>query len=575
MNQPSPRRPGPAKIMKMILRALAVCAMVLVFGFPHTTSAQVFQLTGGSSSLLEAQGGSLEIHAVDYTARIDLGYLGHPRLGFFLSRPWHSATIGAGDQQIPFILPTDLFDRSFYFLGRGASYKRNVGDTRILVFAGATSDGYFAPFLNVAKTDTPSGAIFLEKQLTPTVRLFSRNVFSERQTSIQAVEWAARRDIKMALSAGVGNNQPYGSASFSMNKRWVVLDASYARSGDNFRRVLVATPQLSENDRENIRLELRPLSNVRVILSRNNYLSSFSANVFERAMVEGLGASATLAGFQVNGSYFRSSTSVGNSSAIDLGVRRNITRHFEAGADYLRSEYLKGQVSHSLIANLRETLNSRFSVTQVISHNNGQTSIDFGGNVISNLVTLSVDYQTLFLPFVQNGPGQFKQVMVLGLHFQLPHGVQVNVDTNVTPLGQIRYTAYGSTYAYRGMGNTSPGTSFSGAFFQYVVRGRVVDPEGEPVAGAGLMIGTELAISDSDGNFMLRVKKSGDLPLKVAFEEFTAPGRYVIVQAPQMVKATHADEALDVSVVLKRLPNGVISADPSHQTDAPEVGPGK
>ena len=194
---------------------------------------------------------------------------------------------------------------------------------------------------------------------------------------------------------------------------------------------------------------------------------------------------------------------------MDLGVRRMITRHFEAGADFLRSGYLKGSTAHSLIGNLREVLNSRFSVTQVISRNNGQTSVDFGGNFISNLVTLSVDYQTLFLPFVQSGPGQFKQVMVLGLHFQLPHGVQFNMDTNVTPLGQVRYTAYGSTYAYRGMGNTSPGTSFSGAFFQNVVRGRVVDAEGEPIPGASMQIGTELAISDSDGNFMVRVKKAG------------------------------------------------------------------
>ncbi len=202
------------------------------------------------------------------------------------------------------------------------------------------------------------------------------------------------------------------------------------------------------------------MSNVRIVASRNNYLSSFTPNVFERALVEGLGASATLAGFQLNGSYFNSSSTVGDSAAVDLGVRRRITSHFEAGADLLRSTYLKGSVAHSTIGNLREILNSRFSVTQVISHNNGQTSIDFGGNFISNLMTLSVDYQTLFLPFVQNGPGQFKQVMVLSLHFQLPHGVQFNMDTNVTPLGQVRYTAYGSSYEYRGMGNTSPGTFF-------------------------------------------------------------------------------------------------------------------
>jgi hypothetical protein len=575
MNPPARLRPGAAKISSRILRTVTVCVFAIVFGWPHPAAGQVFQLTGGSSSLLDAEGGSVEVHANHYTARIDLGYLGRPSLGFFLSRPYKTAVLGAGDQQIPFVLPTDLFDSSFYFLGRGMSLTRNVAGSRLFVFAGATTDGYFAPFLNVARADKPSGAIFCEKQLSPSLRFFSRNVFSNRQTSIQAIEWAARKDIKMALSAGIGNNQPYGSSSFTMNRRWVVLDASYALSGHNFQRLQVATSQLSENDRENIRLELRPASNVRIIISRNNYLSSLSPNVFERAMVEGFAAGGSVGGFLLSGSVFKSTTTLGNSSALDLGVRRMVTRYFEAGADLLRSSYSKGAPAYSLIGNLREILNSRVSVTQVISHNNGQTNIDFGGNFISNLVTVSVDYQTLFLPFVPNAAGQFKQVMVLGLHFQLPHGVQFNMDTNVTPLGQVRYTAYGSTYASHGLGKTSSGTSYSGAFFQNVVRGEVLDPEGEPIAGAALQIGAELAVSDSDGNFMVRVKKAGELSLKVAFEEFTAPGRYVIVQAPQTVKATRKESAQEYSIVLRRMPNGVSSADPSHQPDLPDHPPGE
>ncbi len=570
MNESAPRRPGAAKIFSTVLRMAAAAALAMLFNWPRPAAAQVFQLTGGSSSLLNAEGGSLEIRADDYTARIDLGYLGRPSLGFFLSRPFRGLILGAGDQQIPFVLPTDIFDRSFYFLGRGASLTRNVGDSRLFVFAGATTQGYFAPFLTIARSDTPSGAIFYEKQLSPTLRFFSRNVISDRQTSIQAIEWAARKDIKMALAAGIGNNQPYGSSSFSMDKRWVLLDASYALSGPNFQRVLVATPQLAENDRENVRLELRPASNIRIVISRNNYLSSFSPNQYERAMVEGFSAGAALAGFELSGSLFKSATTVGNSSALDLSVRRMVTRHFEAGVDFLRGSYSKDAPTQSVLGTLREILNSRFSINQVISRNNGQTTVDFGGNFISNFATVSVDYQTLFLPFVPNAAGQFKQVMVLGLHFQLPHGVQFNMDTDVTPLGQVLYTAYGSTYEYRGMKNTSPGTSFSGAFFQYMVRGEVLDPEGEPIPGAALKIGSELAITDSDGNFMVRMKKPGEVSLKIAFEEFTAPGRYVIVQAPQTVKATRKESALEYSIVMRRLPNGVTTADPSHQQDLPD-----
>jgi len=536
------------------LPAALACALCLLLA--HPAAAQVFQLTGGASSLLDAEGGSLEVRGADYTGRIDLGYLGRPSLGFFFSHPFESSLLGVGDQQIPFVLPTDLFDRSFYFLGRGLSFSRNLTDGHLFVFAGATADGYYAPFLNLARDDTPSGAIFFDRQLCPTLRLVSRDIVSDRQTSIQALEWAARKDIKMALSGGIGNNQPYGASSFSMNERWMALDASYALAGDAFQRVLVATPQLSENDKENIRLELHPIRNFRFVVSRNNYLASIGSSGIEHATVQGVGAGASAGGFLLNGSWFDSATSVGHSTALSLGARHMITRHFEAGADFLRSGYLKNAPGHSSVGNLREIVNSRLSLTQVISHNNGQTTVDFGGNFLSNFATVSVDYQTVFLPFVQSSHGQFKQVMVLGLHFQLPHGVQFNMDTNVTPLGQVRYTAYGSTYAYHGLGNSSPGTSFSGAFLQNVVRGEVLDPQGEPIAGAALQIGSELAVTDSEGNFMVRVKKAGELSLKVAFAEFTAPGNYVVVEAPQTVKATREDAAQVYSIVLRRVPSG-------------------
>jgi len=544
---------------------------LLCFFRPHSANAQVFEMTGGSSSQLDAEGGSLEVKGNDYTARIDLGYLHHPSLGFFYSRPFKSSILGAGDQQIPFVLPTDLFDHSYYFLGRGLSLLRKSKDRRLFVFAGTTSDGYSTPFLSIARNDTPSGAIFYEQQITPTTRFFSRNIFSKRQTSIQSLEWAARKDIKMALSAGIGNNQGYGSSSFALDKRWISVDASYALAGPEFQRVLVATPQLSENDRENIRVEFHPWANVRFVVTRNNYLASFPPNVSERAMVQGVGVGTSLAGFQSYGSWFQSSTSAGNSTALAVGVRRMLTPHFEAGVDYLHSSFSKGVADHSIIGNLREILNARLSVTETITENSGQTSVDFGGNFISNFVTVSVDYQTVFLPFVQSSSGQFKQVMVLGLHFQLPHGVQFNVDSNVTPLGQVQYTAYGSTYAYRGMGNSAPGTSFTGSFFQNIVRGKVVNSQGEPIEGAALRIGSELAITDTDGNFMVRVKKEGELELKIEFSEFTAPGNYVVERAPSTVKAMREESAQEYTVVLRRTLNAPRPDDPSHPLSQPNL----
>jgi hypothetical protein len=567
MNVAEPYGPGGTRMLPRALRVVIVFAIALICSRPAT--GQIFELTGGSSSLLNAEGGSLEVHAPNYSGRIDLGYLGRPSLGFSFSRLFKRSLIGVGDQQIQFLLPTDLFDHSFYFIGRGMSVSRKMTDGSLFVFAGTTSNGYFAPFLNVARSDTPASAIFYERQLSSSLRFFSHNMISKRQTSIQAVEWSGRKDIKMSLSAGLGNNQPYWSSSFTFTKRRMALDASYAASGDAFRRVLVTTPQLAENDRENIRFELTPLKNVRIVVSRNNYLSSFAANAVERAAVQGFGMGAGIGGFQLYGSLFQSSTKSGDSSALALGARRMITRHFEAGADFLRSGYAKGTPSHSLMGNIREILNSRFSLTQIITHSSGQTNIAFGGNFISNLVSVSVDYQTVFLPFVQSAAGQFKQVIVVGLHFQLPHGVQLNMVTNVTPLGQVRYTAYASTYAYHGMGNDSPGASFSGKFFSNVVRGHVLDMRDEPIAGAAVRIGTDVAVSDSEGYFLIRLKKAGELNLQVAFDEFTAPGSYLAISAPSTVKATREDDAEDYKIVLRRVPYTQTS-DPSKRVSEPD-----
>ena len=151
----------------------------------------------------------------DYTGRFDVGYMNGPSLGFSLLHLYHGALLDAGDQEIPLVFPTDIFDRSYYFFGRGVSVLRKSRDTRLYVFVGATSTAYWAHFLNVARSGSFATAIFYERQISPSLRWFSRNLFANRQTSIQSVEWAARKDIKMALSGGVGNNQAYEASSFS------------------------------------------------------------------------------------------------------------------------------------------------------------------------------------------------------------------------------------------------------------------------------------------------------------------------------------------------------------------------
>jgi hypothetical protein len=557
-------------LAKWLIRFAVVCVISMTVG--RTTRGQAFSLTGGSSSMFDAHGASVEMRSPFYTGRLDLGYVNGPSLGFSLLHLYRGDLLNAGDQEIPLVFPTDLFNRSYYFFGRGLSLLHKTKDTRLFMFTGVTSTNYWSPFLNVARGGSFTAAIFYERQISASVRLFSSNVYATHQTSIQSVEWAARKDIKMALSAGVGNDQAYGASSFSWSTPMFSVDASYALTGNAFKRVEVTTPELTENDRENVRVVFAPFTSVRIVASRNNYLAPVESGITSRAAVNGFGIWTGFTGTQFYGSLYQSYTSYGKSIAYALGAQHDITRRLQVGANYLGTRS-SGRESHTILGNIRETFSSRLSLNQVINHSGGQTGVSFGGDFISNFATLSVDYQTVFLPFVQAGSGQLKQVIVIGLHFQLPRGIQFNAGTNVTPLGQIRYTTYGSTYAYHGLAPASPGASFSGAFFQNAVHGRVLNPDGQPIEGAALRIGTETAFTDSDGNFVVRMKKSGELNLKIAFDEFTTPGNYVVVEAPATVKAVRDDSAELYKIVLRRVANSVTASDPQHPPVNPEHAP--
>jgi hypothetical protein len=301
--------------------------MCLVLGPP--AHGQAFVLTGGSSSMFAAHGASTEVRTPGYTGRFDFGYTGGPSLGFSLLHMYHGVLFDAGDQEIRLLFPTDLFDRSYYFLGRGLSALRKNKQERLFVFAGATSTGFWAPFLNVAHTESLTTAIFYERKISPSLRWFSRNLFGGRQTSIQSLEWTGKRDLKIAMSAGVGNNQGYWASSFSWSTPRISVDASYARPGDTFTRVEVSAPQLTENDRENILVEFKPLRNMRIIASRNNYLSPPGEGLPSRAAVNGFGIWTGISRTQLYGSLYQSSTSFGKSDAYSLGGASRF--HSEAG----------------------------------------------------------------------------------------------------------------------------------------------------------------------------------------------------------------------------------------------------
>ncbi|MGH9858565.1 MAG: hypothetical protein ACRD5F_00930 [Candidatus Acidiferrales bacterium] len=559
------KRPKPRAVASLLLALLALFGAA-----PAAVHAQVFEARGGSSTLLDTHGGSLILYGENYTARVGLGFAdGRPRPGFQLNLAWREMQWDLGDQAIPFVLATDLANTAYSFFGRGVGITRkNADGSTFFVFGGATAEFFSTPFVASATADTPAGALFWNTPLSPSVRFSSYNVFSGTQTSIQALDWRPKEHLKLAFSGGMGSNQPYWGTSLDYDWSWISVDAGYSRAGRNFRRIRVQAPQVTESDRELIRVELRPRHWLGFSALRQNYLiADAQPGTSPRVAVTGLGAWATLLETQVHGSWYRSHGASGSADSLMVGGRRSITSRLQAGADYLRSRPERGAAIGVGVVSLREVLTRRLSLTQIISIAARQRSVAFGGHFVSNRVTIGVDYQTVYTPLLVPGRTQFRQVLGLTLRFQLPHNLQASLDTHVSPLGQTRYSAHMTSFFYRGFG-AAPGSLPSGAFAENIVRGRVVDVEGQPVRGAALLIDSELVFTNSNGEFFLRRKKAKEYVLQVLLDQFALPGRYEIVAAPALVRALPEDQAEFVQIILRRRPAGPPSPAPDDEETA-------
>ncbi len=535
---------------------LAVCLAALPLSSP--AFGQAFKFQGGASSLFGGYGGSVEIRGLNYTNRIGFGFLnGHPRYGIYYATSWRDVLWGAGDQDIPFTLPTDIFDRSSYFLGRGVSAAWKNDRQSFFMYGGATSVGFSTPFLNLAEAKNKTALLFYERKLTPSLRFFSRNVLASRQTSLQSLEWAPSERLRMAFTGGIGNNQRYWAGSFSLDKKWIEVDAAYSRAGDAFRRIRVEAPSSTETDRENIRIALKPLHNLQFSVSRQNYLAPLqSGAASERATVNSFSAWTSLRGLQLHGSFYDSSTESGRARGLTVGGRRNWFNRVETGVDLMRSVPSSGPAFLSIVSTVREHITPRISLSQVITTGNGQTYVSFGGTFASNRLSVGLEYQTIFLPFETSSGSPFKQVLAVNLRLRLWGGVEINGASDVTPLGKVRYTAYATGFAYRGAGfERSSVSSGGGAIYDYVIRGRVVENGGGPVRGAAVKIDDDLVFTDSQGFFLLRRKKSKESELSVALDQFVLPGNYAVITAPATVKAGRAESVQLYEIVLKRLRN--------------------
>lgn len=518
-------------------------------------SAQVFRVQGGTSTMLDAQGGSVEFKAPNYDGSFGIGYYnGQVMFGGGTRYKYHDYIVLAGDDSVHFDLPTDVFDHSHYFSARGAGITRAGRDRRLYAFAGTTSTWLGTGFFNAATSESPVAIVFYQRQLKDKLRFFSRNIASSRQTLLEGLEWSPEKWAHVSITGGIGSNQPYAAAAFDAETQKLAFRTSYVVTGDMFRRVTVISPMSSEVNKGNVQMLYKPNEYLSITTGHQNILQPVTVGgPLEAASVDQISTDMHVRRFYFGTGLFSSRASIGNSRGSNFYLGRPIGRRFDVNTNYFNSQSSNGFTTTILSGSIREHFASRFSLLQMISHTAGQTTYSFGGDYISNRLMLSVNYQNLYLPLRPTKP--FEQALALNASFRVSGPLQITAASNVAPDGHLRYSIGMSTYLYRlnGMAmNANSPDSFS--ISKYVIQGTVLDDQGSPVEGAALHIGRQVAYTDSSGRFIVRFSKRGSFPLSLAPEEFLTNGVYQVVSAPSQVNTESEDDARDVQVVVRRVP---------------------
>jgi outer membrane protein OmpA-like peptidoglycan-associated protein len=548
---------------------LAGGAFLALPAVARSAAAQtVFEVEGGGSSLLRGYGATANFWRNNMDGWVGLGYLDGLRVGASIRTAVNKDTLRLGNDAIVVRFPTDVFSPGSNLLVQGASYAGSGARTSYFAFAGASSGGLGAPSFQATDVEKPMGALFVHHRLSPTVKLTGNAIIAERQTLVPGVQWQPHPDMTTGFVAGIGSDRPYAASSLLLRRGALSVKAAYAWNPDRFRRAAVPNPNQTEIDRQNIALTYEIGPDLQVGASHQNFVQdSADSRPAARATGNSLFAGGRWNGVRLTaGLYDSRSQGIRNLSSY-LAVGREISSWLDAELYLLQSRPEGRPGSTTPIANLRWRVSPRVGLMQQVSLNDGRPTVNLGASLRTGIGEFGADYQIVHQPFEPLHP--FRSTLNLSARLQLG-SYSTSLGTYIQPDGSVDYAASGSTFLYMGaFGGVQPGQVGSGAIGRYVVRGAVRDESGGPVEGAALQLGSEVAFTNSRGEFFLRVRRPQRYPLAVNLQEFLLPGRWEVAAAPADVAAEPEDRATGVEIVLRRVRPSVPPPPPT----PPEVIP--
>ena len=450
---------------------LRVCLCVLLLGVP--ASAQVLQLSGGSSTLLGGTGGEITAFFPESTLSASAGFAnGHFVFGASDTFKFHGLDVTAGDRN---------FGYSFDGAGLGVSTRglfvqRNTRHTSFAVFVGSTGIGYATPFMVTAKAQHIGAGFFLQRHFDNSLLLSSLAVIDGgKHTAVQGLSYRSH-SLHLAGSGGLLQNQKYFTG-----------EADY-----------------------------QPLRSLSFSATHNDYFLAEHLTTNSLSGFAGLGH-ITLQASLLDGQYMLLKTT-GASAGASLRV----------GSITVRSSFYESN-HRVLLVHVVQQHFRHWTVSGIVNQLQGQTSYAFGGGYQGNRISASLDRSVLFFPVGAKG---FQQTTTVQVSLRI-HDTALNFQTNVDPMMHVQYTTYASIYVQGPLAGAAMNSLSHSTSGKFMIAGAVVDEQGQPVEGVAIQLhGAAVVYSDSQGKFFARVKHDKPVALVVLLQEFAAPGRWALISCP-------------------------------------------
>jgi outer membrane protein OmpA-like peptidoglycan-associated protein len=526
--------------------------LVLCATLPAGSAAQtVVEVEGGGSSLLGGYGATANFWRSNVDGWLGIGYLDGLRVGAFLRKAVNKDTLGIGNSVLVMHFPTDVFGGGSNLLVQGVSLAGGNAKTSFFAFGGASSSGLGAPSFQPTDIERPMGALFLRHQLSPTVRLSATTLFADRQTVIPGLEWQPTPDITTGLATGIGSDRPYAASSLVMRQGRLGVKAAYVWNPNRFRRAAVPNPNQTEIDRENLALTYDLGTEFQIGASRQNFVQdSADSKPAQRASGNSVFAAGRWKELRLTaGLYDSRSNGIRNLSSY-YAVGRQLRSWLDAELFVLQSRPEGRSSSTTPVVNLRWRLSPKVSLMQQLSFHQREPTVLFGANLITAIGEFGADYQIVHQPFQPLNP--FRSTLNLTARLQLG-SYSTRIGTYVQPDGSVDYSASGSTFLYMGaFGGVQP-QRVGESLGRYVVRGVVHDESGNPVEGAAVDLSGEMAFTNSQGEFFVRVRRPSRFRLEVQLREFLLAGHWEVVTAPSEAVGEPEERAHGVEIILRRV----------------------